>query len=90
MTIIEGKSMKEKSQARTVKRCVFVVGALQSIKTKIKDILSSIYESRGTLLLVLKKIDVDLKRFNHVIQIISGTPESLYDMIKRKYLKQKI
>lgn len=51
MTIIEGKNMKEKSQARTGKTCVFVVWVLQSIKTKKKDILSSIYESRGTLLL---------------------------------------
>lgn len=51
--------MKEQSQERNCKTCVFVVGALQSIKANIKDILLSIYESQGTLLLMLKRIDID-------------------------------
>ena len=32
----------------------------------------------------------DLKRFNHGKQIISGTPECVYDIIGEKYIKQKM
>ena len=37
MPIIEGKDIIVQSQAGTGKTCVFAVGALQRIETKIKD-----------------------------------------------------